>query len=100
MGDEPTPMKSASPEQAVFAEALQCATPEARAAYPNGACGTDTALRRRVEASCLPGERMPPRAPSRRVHPVAGPGDRRPHPKAKHIIWESIPAQCPDRDQG
>src|SRR6185369_6796533 len=50
MGDEPTPMKPASPEQSVFAEALQCATPEARAAYLNGACGKDTALRRRVEA--------------------------------------------------
>ena len=33
MGDEWTFMKPASPEQAVFAEALQCATPEARAAY-------------------------------------------------------------------
>src|SRR6185369_6857329 len=50
MGDEPTPMKPASPEQSVFAEALQCATPEARSAYLNGACGPDTALRRRVEA--------------------------------------------------
>ena len=49
MGDEPTPMKPVSPEQALFAEALQCATPEARAAYLDGACGTDTALRRRVE---------------------------------------------------
>ena len=43
-------MKSASPEQAVFAEALQCATPEARAAYLDAACGADTALRQRVEA--------------------------------------------------
>ena len=42
-------MKPVSPEQALFAEALQCATPEARAAYLDGACGTDTALRRRVE---------------------------------------------------
>jgi serine/threonine protein kinase len=42
-------MKPASPEQAVFAEALQCATPEARAAYLDIACGMDTALRRRVE---------------------------------------------------
>jgi serine/threonine protein kinase/WD40 repeat protein len=50
MGDEPIPMKPASPEQVVFAEALQSATPEARAAYLDGACGTDTALRRRVEA--------------------------------------------------
>jgi hypothetical protein len=33
MGDEPTPMKPASPEQVLFAEALQRATPEARAAY-------------------------------------------------------------------
>src|SRR6185369_456748 len=49
MGDEPIRMKPASPEQALFAEALQCATPEARAAYLDGACGTDAALRRRVE---------------------------------------------------
>jgi hypothetical protein len=53
MGDEPTPMKPASPEQAVVAEALLCATPEARAAYLVGACGPDTALRRRVLASSL-----------------------------------------------
>ena len=50
MGDESIHMKPASPEQAVFAEALQCATPEARAAYLASTCGTDTALRRRVEA--------------------------------------------------
>ena len=43
-------MKPASPEQVLFAAALQCATPEARAACLAGACGTDTALRRRVEA--------------------------------------------------
>ncbi|NOS70601.1 MAG: serine/threonine protein kinase [Verrucomicrobia bacterium] len=43
-------MKPTSPEQAVFAEALQRATPEARAAYLDGACGADVALRRRVEA--------------------------------------------------
>jgi serine/threonine protein kinase len=43
-------MKPVSPEQIHFAEALQCATPEARAAYLDGACGMDTALRRRVEA--------------------------------------------------
>src|SRR6185503_11377241 len=49
MGDEPISMKPVSSEQAVFAEALQCATPEARAAYLDGACGLDTALRRRVE---------------------------------------------------
>jgi hypothetical protein len=48
-GDEPIRMKPASPEQALFAEALQCATREARAAYLDGACGTDAALRRRVE---------------------------------------------------
>ena len=50
MGDESNPMKPASPEQAVFAEALQRVTPDARAAYLDGACGTDTPLRRRVEA--------------------------------------------------
>jgi WD40 repeat protein/serine/threonine protein kinase len=42
-------MKPASPEQAVFAEALQCDTPEARKAYLDAACGTDSVLRRRVE---------------------------------------------------
>src|SRR6185369_5624156 len=50
MGDEPLPMKPASPEQAVFTKALLCPNPEARAAYLDAACGTDTALRRRVEA--------------------------------------------------
>jgi len=50
MGDEPTAMTPASSEQAVFAEALLRDTPEARAAYLEGACGTDIALRRRVEA--------------------------------------------------
>jgi serine/threonine protein kinase/WD40 repeat protein len=50
MGDEPSAMRPASLEQAVFAEALRCVTPEARAAYLEAACGTDTALRQRVEA--------------------------------------------------
>ena len=51
MGDEADhAMKPASREQAVFAEALQRETLEARAAYLEGACGTDTALRQRVEA--------------------------------------------------
>ena len=51
MGDEPNPaMKPASPEQAVFAEALRRDTPEARAAYLDGACGADVSLRRRVES--------------------------------------------------
>ena len=50
MGDEPTPVKPDSREQAVFAETLQRATPEARASYLDAACGTDKALRRRVEA--------------------------------------------------
>ena len=43
-------MKPASPEQVVFAEALQRATPEARAAHLDEACGVDSTLRRRVEA--------------------------------------------------
>ena len=43
-------MKPAPTEQAVFDEALQHDTPEARAAYLDAACGTDTALRQRVEA--------------------------------------------------
>ena len=50
MGDEPNPMKPVSPEQAVFAEALQRDTPQARAAYLESTCGADNALRRRVEA--------------------------------------------------
>jgi serine/threonine protein kinase len=50
MGDEPLPMKPASPEQAVFTEALRCPNLEARVAYLDGACGSDGALRRRVEA--------------------------------------------------
>ncbi len=50
MGDEPNAMKPASREQAVFAEALQCATAETRAAYLDEACGADTALRGRVDA--------------------------------------------------
>jgi hypothetical protein len=44
MGDESTFMKPASPEQAVFAEALQCVAPEARAEYLDAACGRDSAL--------------------------------------------------------
>jgi len=50
MGNEPNPMKPISPEQGVFTEALRHATPEARASYLDGACRTDPALRRRVEA--------------------------------------------------
>ena len=48
MGDEPKLMKPASPEQALFAEALLRDTPAARAAYLDSACGTDAALRQRV----------------------------------------------------
>lgn len=50
MGDEPTAMTPAPSEQSVFAEAILCATPEARAAFLDAACGNDSALRRRVEA--------------------------------------------------
>jgi eukaryotic-like serine/threonine-protein kinase len=50
MGDEPTAMTPAPSEQSVFAEALRRDTAEARDAYLDGACGTDIALRRRVEA--------------------------------------------------
>ena len=51
MGDEPNPaMKPATSEQAVFAEALLCDSPETRATYLDAACGTNTALRQRVEA--------------------------------------------------
>src|SRR5882672_9141679 len=42
-------MTPSSREQSVFAQALQCFTPEARAAYLDDACGTDTELRRRIE---------------------------------------------------
>ena len=37
-------------EESLFAEALQRVTPDARADYLATACGTNTALRRRVEA--------------------------------------------------
>src|SRR5687768_1088016 len=51
MGDDSKPvMKPASVEQAVFAEALLRNTPEACASYLDAACGSDIALRRRVEA--------------------------------------------------
>ena len=43
-------MTPAPSEQAVFAEALQCATAKARTAYLEAACRGDVALRRRVEA--------------------------------------------------
>lgn len=43
-------MKATSGEQAVFAEALLHDTAEARTAYLERVCGTDPALRRRVEA--------------------------------------------------
>ena len=50
MGDEPTPVEPSSPEQALFTEALQRVTPEARTAFLAGACGTDPGLRQRVGA--------------------------------------------------
>ncbi|MCW5555259.1 MAG: serine/threonine protein kinase [Verrucomicrobiae bacterium] len=50
MGDEPTAMTPAPSEQSVFAEAILLSTPQARAAYLDSACGTDTTLRQRVEA--------------------------------------------------
>jgi hypothetical protein len=53
MGDEPIPIKPAFPEQAVFAEALHCATPEACETRLEAACGTDAALRRGVEVLLL-----------------------------------------------
>src|SRR5690348_9327377 len=36
-------------ERDIFLEALEMATPEARAAYLQGACGRDVTLRRKVE---------------------------------------------------
>ncbi len=50
MGDEPTAMTPAPSEQSVFAEAILLPTPEARAVHLDSACGTDAALRQRVEA--------------------------------------------------
>jgi WD40 repeat protein/serine/threonine protein kinase len=50
MGDDSIRMKRASPEQSVFAEALQLTAPGDRASFLKTACGTDTAFRRRVEA--------------------------------------------------
>ncbi|MBI3868642.1 MAG: protein kinase [Verrucomicrobia bacterium] len=51
MGDESNlAVNPTASEQAVFAEALQRATLDARAAYLDSACGADVALRRRVEA--------------------------------------------------
>ncbi len=50
MGDEPSAIKPASLEQAVFAEALLCDTPAARAAYLDRACESYAGLRQRVEA--------------------------------------------------
>src|SRR5213078_2422152 len=49
MGDEPTAMTPAPSEQALFAEALLRDSSSARACYLDAACGTDIALRRRVE---------------------------------------------------
>ncbi len=50
MGDEPSSMTPAPSEQSVFAEAILLPTPEARAAFLAAACGSDVALRQRVEA--------------------------------------------------
>src|SRR6185503_18114373 len=49
MGDESTAMTPAPSEQAVFAEALLRESSSARACYLDAACGTDIALRQRVE---------------------------------------------------
>jgi serine/threonine protein kinase/tetratricopeptide (TPR) repeat protein len=49
MGDEPTAMTPAPSEQAVFTEALLRDSSSARACYLDAACGTDIALRQRVE---------------------------------------------------
>jgi serine/threonine protein kinase/WD40 repeat protein len=50
MGDDPDSMKPSPAEQFLFVEALQRTAPETRAAYLDGACGEDLALRRRIEA--------------------------------------------------
>ena len=48
MGEETFCMKPASRQQAVFTEALRCPGLGARAAYLDGACGSDGALRPRI----------------------------------------------------
>ena len=50
MGDASALMKSASVEQRLFAEALQCDSPPARASILDAGCGSDVAMRQRVEA--------------------------------------------------
>ncbi len=50
MGTLREKMSQAAVEQSLFAEAMQCATPAARAAWLDGACGGDAALRARVGA--------------------------------------------------
>ena len=49
MGVDPRAMNSGPSEQDVFAEALLRDAPSARACYLDAACGTDLALRQRVE---------------------------------------------------
>lgn len=49
MGDEAIPMKRASPEQELFARALQCPSLEQRHAFLESACATDPALRARLD---------------------------------------------------
>lgn len=50
MGDNPTDVRIKSPEQALFAAALQHGTLEARLHFLNKSCGNDFELRARVEA--------------------------------------------------
>ncbi len=57
MGNEPHSTTAVTPAQANFTDALQRVTPEARAAYLEGACGADVVLRRRVEALVRAAER-------------------------------------------
>ena len=42
--------KEPNPDREIFAGAMECATPEERAAYLASACGGDAELRARVEA--------------------------------------------------
>jgi WD40 repeat protein len=49
MGDEPDAVKPVPAEQTLFAEALQCGTPEERATFLDSACGKDAGLRKRIE---------------------------------------------------
>src|SRR5689334_5568012 len=78
MGDDPAGMKPPSREQFVFAEALSLGSPAARAAYLDAACGSDCALRRRVEELLRAAEHA---GNFLELPPPALTGDARPDPR-------------------